>query len=306
MNRINDTLTLLSPAKLNLFLHILGQRADGYHELQSAFQLLEYGDFMQFEVLPTSSAPHVRLETPIANVPEKQNLIIQAADALQPHLELKQRQGYSAPNISISIDKVLPMGGGLGGGSSNAATTLLALNHLWDLQLSIDALADIGLSLGADVPVFVKGQSAWAEGIGEQLSPLPNLPENWFLVIVPSCQVETKKIFNNKGLTRNTPRCKIGTALRGKSRKPNFYSTFNNDCEGVARSLYKEIDEALVLLDKFGQARMTGTGSCVFCEFSTQIEAETALNDLPTDIRVFLAKGVNISPVHKALSVSPK
>ncbi|NWO04260.1 MAG: 4-(cytidine 5'-diphospho)-2-C-methyl-D-erythritol kinase, partial [Alteromonadaceae bacterium] len=190
-----DSLTLPSPAKLNLFLHIVGKRPDGYHELQTLFQFLDYGDELTFTLTPDQ--PGVRLAEPIHGVADDDNLIIRAARMLAGHAQ------EPLPGVTIAIDKRLPMGGGLGGGSSNAATTLLALNRLWQLNLSEDELAEMGLTLGADVPVFVRGRAAFAEGVGEKLTPA-NPPEDWFLVLKPACDINTGKIFSEKGLTRDS------------------------------------------------------------------------------------------------------
>ncbi|WP_288367797.1 4-(cytidine 5'-diphospho)-2-C-methyl-D-erythritol kinase, partial [uncultured Marinobacter sp.] len=203
-------LILPSPAKLNLFLHIVGRRDDGYHELQTLFQFLDYGDELSFTL--TSGEPGVRLAESVPGVDDEDNLIIRAARAL-----LERAQG-DLPAVTIGITKRLPMGGGLGGGSSNAATTLLGLNYLWQLDLSTDELAGIGLGLGADVPVFVRGHAAFGEGVGETLTNT-NPPEDWFVVLKPGCNINTGKIFSEQGLTRNTPRIKIAPAFEGDASR---------------------------------------------------------------------------------------
>ena len=279
------SLTLPSPAKLNLFLHITGRRNDGYHELQTIFQFVDYGDELSFE---STENGKITIEPAIEGVPLEDNLIYKAA-------KLVQEKSNSSKGIRIGLKKVLPMGGGLGGGSSNAATTLLAVNHLWQTGLSIDELAAAGLALGADVPVFVRGEACWAEGVGEKITPIKDLSENWFVVAVPDCHVDTKEIFSHKELTRGTQKCKISAALRGEGR---------NDCEPVVCKLYKEVAKSLNLLNKFGPARMTGTGACCFLEVNSKEEANTVLAQLPADLKAFVARGINQSPLHTALNSS--
>ncbi|MEP3561000.1 MAG: 4-(cytidine 5'-diphospho)-2-C-methyl-D-erythritol kinase [Marinobacter sp.] len=280
-------ITLPSPAKLNLFLHITGQRPDGYHELQTLFQFLDYGDELTFTLTPEQ--PGVRLENSIDSVPDDQNLIIRAAKALA------SRSSNALPGVSINLTKRLPMGGGLGGGSSNAATTLLGLNYLWNLNLSEDELADLGLTLGADVPVFVRGKAAIGEGVGEILLPA-NPPQDWFLVLKPNCKINTGKIFSEKGLTRDTPKMKIRPAFEGDA------SRYRNDCEDVVRELYPEVDRSLEWLAQFGPARLTGTGACIFGRFPTESAARIIWESKPSGIKGFVAKGVNISPLHTKLT----
>nr|WP_282451957.1 4-(cytidine 5'-diphospho)-2-C-methyl-D-erythritol kinase [Marinobacter koreensis] len=280
-------MTLPSPAKLNLFLHIVGRRHDGYHELQTVFQFLDYGDDITFTLTPDQ--PDIRLARPIPGVPDDDNLIIRAARALATHSR------HSLPGVVIDIEKRLPMGGGLGGGSSNAATTLVGLNHLWQLGLSLDQLAEIGLGLGADVPVFVRGHAAFGEGVGERLTPV-NPPEDWFLVLKPACNINTGKIFSEEGLTRDTPKIKIAPAFEGDA------SRYRNDCEDVVRQLYPEVHKSLEWLSQFGPARLTGTGACIFGRFPTESAARIIWESKPSGITGFVAKGVNISPLHKKLT----
>ncbi|OZB08457.1 MAG: 4-(cytidine 5'-diphospho)-2-C-methyl-D-erythritol kinase [Marinobacter sp. 34-60-7] len=282
-----DTLTLPSPAKLNLFLHITGRRPDGYHELQTLFQFLDYSDELSFRL--TADRPDVYLATSIPGVPDDDNLIIRAARALAEHA------GGPLPGVEIRIRKRLPMGGGLGGGSSNAATTLLALNRLWQLGLSLDQLADIGLALGADVPVFVQGHAAFAEGIGEILTPA-HPPENWFVVLKPDCDIATAKIFSEQGLTRNTPKIKIRPAFEGDA------SRYRNDCQDVVCQLYPEVNRSLEWLAQFGPARLTGTGACIFGRFPTESAARIIWESKPSGITGFVAKGLNVSPLHQKLT----
>jgi len=284
---VNTSITLPSPAKLNLFLHILGRRPDGYHELQTLFQFLDYGDDLTFTLTPRQAG--IRLSEPVPGVPDQDNLIIRAAGALAA---LSQQP---LPGVTIQIHKRLPMGGGLGGGSSNAATTLLALNYLWQLGAGEDELARIGLQLGADVPVFVRGLAAIAEGIGEKLTPA-NPPEDWFVVLKPACDINTGKIFSEQGLTRDTPKLKIRPAFEGDA------SRYRNDCEDTVRKLYPEVNQSLEWLSQFGPARLTGTGACIFGRFPTESAARIIWESKPSGITGFVAKGVNFSPLHQKLT----
>ncbi len=267
-----------APAKLNLFLHITGQRADGYHELQTVFQFLSVGDTLQFEI--TESAD-VRLLTPVEGVANADNLVLRAAICLQEQANVKQ-------GVKISLDKQLPMGGGLGGGSSNAATTLVALNQLWQAGLSIDELAELGLALGADVPIFVRGNAAWAEGVGEKLSPI-NPPEPWYVVISPSCSVSTAEVFADEGLTRDCPRITMSRFLSGEG---------SNIFEAVVTKHYPAVAEALAWLAQFGDARMTGTGACVFVGFEDRAKAVQVFASRPSHWQGFVAKGCNRSDLY--------
>jgi len=266
-----------SPAKINLFLHIIGQRDDGYHLLQTAFQFLDYCDLLQFTVTEQSD---VELSTPIPDVPQDQNLIIRAAKQLQQHTHCKK-------GAIISIDKHLPMGGGLGGGSSNAATTLVALNHLWQCHLSTEQLAEIGMNLGADVPIFIYGHAAWAEGVGEQLTMI-SPAEPWYVVIVPSCHVSTAQVFASQELTRDCEPITIPRFLSGEGR---------NICEDIVKEHYPAVSDALDWLNQSGKAKMTGTGACVFASFDSQIQAQAVVAALPTDWQGFVARGRNKSPL---------
>ncbi|HET8850369.1 MAG TPA: 4-(cytidine 5'-diphospho)-2-C-methyl-D-erythritol kinase [Marinobacter sp.] len=282
-----DTLTLPSPAKLNLFLHIIGRRPDGYHELQTLFQFLDYSDQLSFRLMP--ERPGVHMTASIPGVPDDDNLIIRAARALAAYA------GGPLPGVEIHIRKRLPMGGGLGGGSSNAATTLLGLNRLWQLDLSLDQLADIGLALGADVPVFVQGHAAFAEGVGEVLTAA-HPPEDWFVVLKPDCDIATAKIFSEQGLTRNTPKIKIRPAFEGDA------SRYRNDCQDVVCQLYPEVNQSLEWLSQFGPARLTGTGACIFGRFPTESAARIIWESKPSGITGFVAKGLNVSPLHQKLT----
>ena len=269
----------LAPAKLNLFLHITGRRKDGYHELQTVFQLLNFGDRMAFEVsndgilsLHLSSSESVKTDTPLEN-----NLVTSAAQLL------RLEAGNPLLGASISLQKRLPSGAGLGGGSSNAAICLAALNQLWELNLSTDELCEIGVKLGADVPVFIRGKSAWAEGIGERLSPV-ELGDSWYLVVSPKCSVSTVEVFCHEHLTRNSPAIKMADFLEGRAR---------NDCESVTRKLYPEVDQAFEILARFADFRMTGTGSSLFASFSSEAAAKEVLNALPDNLPGFVAKGID-------------
>ena len=268
----------LAPAKLNLFLHITGRREDGYHELQTIFQLVDYGDILQFET-NHRGVLSLRLDadSAVKSVPMDDNLVVRAAKVI------KDKVGNPDLGVDITLNKQIPLGAGLGGGSSNAATTLLALNQLWDLNLDMATLHSVGLKLGADVPVFLGGKSAWAEGIGEKLDPV-ELPEIWFLIITPEVAVSTASIFTHPDLTRNSPAIKIADFLAGRAR---------NDCESTTRKLYPEVDRALTWLSQFATARMTGTGSSIFASFPDSVSAEAALQQLPQDMTGFVAKGVN-------------
>ncbi|WP_049722347.1 4-(cytidine 5'-diphospho)-2-C-methyl-D-erythritol kinase [Gilvimarinus polysaccharolyticus] len=273
-----SSLTLTSPAKLNLFLHITGRRADGYHNLQTLFQLLDIGDLLTFTMREDDC---IKLSPELPGVATSDNLIYRAANALQAYM---QTTGKGLLGADITIDKRLPMGGGIGGGSSNAATALIALNHLWRAGCSRDTLMSIGRTLGADVPVFVQGRSAWAEGIGEQLTPV-QLPQQWFLVLCPNCHVSTREIFCHKGLTRDTRPIKVAAFSQGGTR---------NDCQPLVRELYKEVDKALIWLKNFSNhARMTGTGACVFAAFDSAVKAEQVLAQLPDGITGFIGRGIN-------------
>ncbi len=278
---MSNTLTLTSPAKLNLFLHITGRRKDGYHNLQTLFQMLDYGDTMTFS---PGQDRNIELTPVMPGIPHEDNLIVRAAKLLQATTHTNQ-------GASIHITKNLPMGGGIGGGSSNAATTLLALNQLWGTQLNLDELAQLGRKLGADVPVFIKGDTAFAEGIGEKLTPI-ELPSRWYLVLAPNCHVSTADIFCHKDLTRDTPIIKVAAILE-QGRK--------NDCQPLVRTLFPEVNEALNWLSQYGDAQMTGTGACVFAAFDSEAEANDVLKQLPDHLNGFVASGNNRSICHREL-----
>ena len=267
-----------APAKLNLLLRIVGRREDGYHLLQTVFQFIDLSDRILF--FPRSDG-QVRLRTILPGVPESDDLTVRAARLL------KQHSGWSG-GVDIEVQKVLPMGGGLGGGSSDAATVLAVLNRIWRLGYFPDQLMELGLSLGADVPVFVFGQSAWAEGVGEVLKPISSV-EQWYVVLVPDCQVATAEVFSAPSLTRdNTP----VTIER-------FLSGFDvNDCLPVVSEMYPPVKQALEYLSGFGEARLTGTGACVFLAADDHASALAIADRLKGDYRVFVAQGCNRSPLH--------
>ncbi len=279
----DQSLLLPAPAKLNLMLHITGRRPDGYHHLQTIFQFIDYCDELS---LTATDSHKITLTARLAEVTPEQNLIYRAAKLLQAHTNTER-------GANIQLRKNIPMGGGLGGGSSNAATTLIGLNQLWQTGLSLTQLAEIGLSLGADVPVFIHGCASWAEGIGEQLTKV-SLPEPWYLVITPPCKVSTAEIFSHKELTRNTPAITIATAL-GHGGK--------NDCESVVSALYPEVKMALNWLNQFANARLTGTGASLFASFDTKQQAMQVFEQLPKPLTGFIAQGLNLSPLHQVAKI---
>lgn len=289
INNPIETNSWLSPAKLNLFLHILGRRSDGYHELQTVFQLIEFFDELIIEPTKTSKIHlDVTYEQPSnEKITLQDNLVFCAA-------RLLQNVTSCSFGANIKLHKKIPMGGGLGGGSSNAATTLVALNYLWQLKLSSDQLCDLGKQLGADVPVFIKGKSAWAEGIGEKLQPIM-LEEKWFVVIVPPCFVSTAKIFSHAQLTRDTSACKIHAFVAGTIAT-------HNDCENVVRISYPIVAEALDWLNQYAPARLTGTGGCIFASFDQEKEAFNIMQKIPEPFYGFVAKGLNDSPLLKKVN----
>lgn len=276
------SITLPAPAKLNLFLHITGRRPDGYHELQTLFHILDRGDRLHFD---TTVDGRIRLECGDSDLEGPDNLVVRAARLIQSRI-----QASAPPGVRITLQKYLPAGAGLGGGSSDAATTLLALNQLWHLHLPVGELAAMGLQLGADVPVFVYGHSAWATGVGEKLEPV-TLPRRWYTVLTPACHVSTAAIFSHRELTRNGSAIRMTDFLAGHSR---------NDCENLVRQLFPEVENALTELGQYASSRLTGTGSSVFAAFSDQYRAELALHEVlgRTDgLTGFVARGVDRSPV---------
>ena len=276
------TITLPAVAKLNLFLHITGRRTDGYHNLQTLFQLLDSGDELTFTLRDDSD---IVLSCNDAALVNEQNLVLRAAHMLQQYSSCTK-------GCDIYLDKQLPMGGGLGGGSSDAATTLLGLNKLWQLGFSNDELAALGLKLGADVPLFVRGQTSFAEGVGEKLQPI-DLPERIYLVVTPDCHISTAEIFQHPDLIRDTPSIRADDVLT---------ANWHNDCQPLVERLYPIVAITLQWLVEYAPCQMTGTGASVFAAFPDQTSAQHALAHLPPSCRGFIAKGVNQSPVWAALA----
>ncbi|MBC8209520.1 MAG: 4-(cytidine 5'-diphospho)-2-C-methyl-D-erythritol kinase [Gammaproteobacteria bacterium] len=276
---MQQTLQLQSPAKLNLMLHITGRRENGYHNLQTVFQFIQLYDELSF----VKTAHSIRRICGNEGVDPQQDLIVRAAQLLQRYSATRQ-------GVDISIEKNIPMGGGLGGGSSDAATTLMALNKLWELGLSRSELQQIGLQLGADVPVFIFGQSAWAEGVGEYLEPI-NLPESWYLILHPQIFVSTQEVFSSKHLTRDCHPITIRAFLDGSGE---------NVCQTVACRLYPEIQLAIDWLTQFSPARMTGTGSCIYAIFDSAEKANIVKSQIPDPWIGYVARGMNINPVASA------
>jgi len=280
---MTDTLSLPAPAKLNLMLQITGRRADGYHLLETVFQFIDLCDRLEFELNQDGRLRRRSTNSPVA---EGDDILLRTAALLQTRFQIKQ-------GVDIAIDKKIPIGGGLGGGSSNAATCLLALNQLWRLGLTLDQLARIGLEIGADVPVFVAGRAAWATGIGEQLQPL-ELAQPIYLVIDPKIGVSTAQIFAAQELTRNCDPLTIRAFLRGAG---------TNVCEPVVRNRYPQVASALDWLSRFAPARMSGTGACVFAAFDSLEQAEGVKSRVPENWGAFVAAAMNRSPVHQQLEL---
>jgi 4-diphosphocytidyl-2-C-methyl-D-erythritol kinase len=279
-----------APAKLNLMLHITGRREDGYHELQTVFQFIDFSDELEFNLRDDDQI--VRLCEDF-DVPEDEDIIIRAAKLLRANCLQKNPSSTVCNGVDIHLTKNIPMGAGLGGGSSDAATTLIALNILWDAQFSIDELAEMGLALGADVPVFVRGFAAFAEGIGEKLHPIL-LPEKWYLVLVPSVHVSTKMVFENSELTRDCSAIKLCDLSRHEWR---------NVCTPVVSKNYPMVSQAIDIVGEYSTAKMSGTGASVFSSFDTKSQAEDVLQKIRSNDEIetwnsFVAKGLNQSPLH--------
>lgn len=270
-----------APAKLNLFLHVIGRREDGYHLLQTVFQLIDHGDVLHIAVDDSGEVIH---ENPLPGVPAESDLIVRAARLLQACTGTRQ-------GCRLRIDKHLPMGGGLGGGSSDAATTLIGLNHLWQLKLSREALQALGLQLGADVPVFIYGRNAFAEGVGEALQSI-DLPKNWYVVLTPPVSVPTAEIFRDESLTRDSPPIIMAAFPSYRVR---------NDLQPVAERKYPIIATYLNWLSQFGPAMMTGSGACVFAAFDTREKAQNVMNQLPAEMQGFIAAGLMQHPLFDLL-----
>ena len=271
------TLTCPAPAKLNLFLHIVGRRPDGYHLLQTLFRFIDFGDTLHFTLREDGV---VRRVSGLDGVSQEQDLCMRAA-------RLLQAETGCALGVDITLEKHIPLGGGLGGGSSDAATTLLALNHLWELGLPRQRLMQLGLTLGADVPVFIFGENAFAEGVGEQLQAY-SLPEAWYVVLFPPVHVATVGVFAHPELTRDT----ISLRIRGLS-----LAALHNDLQPVVCRMYPEVAQHLDWLGKFAQARMTGSGACVFAEFASAEQAQTVLSQMPGGMRGIVARGLPCHPL---------
>lgn len=270
-----------SPAKLNLFLYINGRLENGYHELQTLFQFLDFGDWLEIEVRQDAN---ICLHPEIPHLKKEDNLIYRAARLLQQHTNCQL-------GATIRLDKILPMGGGVGGGSSNAATTLVALNQLWNTQCSLEELATLGLQLGADVPIFVHGKAAFAEGVGEKIHYCTP-PEKWYVVLKPNVSISTGAIFQDPDLPRNTPKKTLSQLLS---------ENYTNDCEKIVRDHYPEVEELLRWLLQYAPARLTGTGACVFAEFDDAQSAQAVFLNKPKDCFGFVAQGVNVSPLHQMM-----
>ena len=281
---MTQTTSCPAPAKLNLFLHVVGRRPDGYHLLQTLFRLIDLHDTLHFTLRDDGA---VRRTNAIEGVAEEQDLCVRAA-------RLLQSETGCALGVDIAVEKHIPMGGGLGGGSSDAATTLIALNRLWSLGLPRARLMQLGLRLGADVPVFVFGENAFAEGVGEELQAYP-LPEAWYVVLFPPVQVPTARIFAHSELTRDTVSITMRALLERQLREGQ---QLHNDLQFVVCSLYPEVARYLAWLNSFGKAMMTGSGACVFAEFTDHSQAEAVLARLPQDMRGVVAQGLTRHPLH--------
>lgn len=266
-----------APAKLNLFLHITGRRPDGYHLLQTIFQFIDFSDEIYIDVCQNGA---IRRVNEIAGVLEHQDLVVRAA-------KLLQTETGTSLGADIRVEKKLPMGGGLGGGSSDAATVLVALNELWQTSLNVTRLAELGVKLGADVPIFIRGVAAWAEGVGEIITPLA-LAEPWFLVVVPDEHVDTGKVFSHPELTRDKHTIRIRDFLDGVTE---------NVCQPIVEQGYPKVRDAIDWLAQYSPSRMTGTGACVFAAFDSECQANEVLAKLPPGWKAVVAKGMNTSPL---------
>lgn len=277
---MKPTLSCPAPAKLNLFLHVVGRRPDGYHLLQTLFRFIDLHDTLHFTLREDGA---VHRSNAIEGVPEERDLCVRAARLLQGETGCDS-------GVDIAVEKRIPLGGGLGGGSSDAATTLIALNRLWSLGLSRERLMQLGLRLGADVPLFVFGENAFAEGVGEVLQACP-LPEAWYVVLFPPVQVPTAQIFGHPELTRDT----VSITMRALSERQE---QLRNDLQPVVCKLYPEVAHCIAWLNNFGKAMMTGSGACVFAEFGDRSQAEAVLAQLPQDMRGAVAQGLTRHPLH--------
>ena len=283
-----------APAKLNLFLHVTGRRADGYHLLQSVFQLIDRADRLHFDLRDDDQ---IRRTNDVPGVPEEQDLVVRALRLLQA--EFARRHGWLPPGISVRVDKVLPMGGGLGGGSSDAATALMAANALWQAGLGREELMALGLPLGADIPFFLFGETAFAEGVGEALQAVPG-PDCWYVVIEPGVAVPTPAIFSAQDLTRDSKPVKI-TDFSSHTDSCSTVGFGKNDLQDVAMRLFPPVAEAVEWLSSHGDARMTGSGACVFCAFSSEDAADQVLAQVPGKWTAWKAKSLKTHPLMKSL-----
>ena len=293
---VDDAIELPAPAKLNLFLHVVGRRSDGYHELQTVFQFVDLADRIR---LVRRKDTLLRRTTAVPGVSEEEDLVIRAARLL------REESGIDA-GASISVEKRIPLGGGLGGGSSDAASVLIGLDRLWGLGMGTDRLAALGAGLGADVPVFVRGLAAWGEGVGERLVPV-DLEEPWYVLVVLPFAVSTAEVFQAPALTRNTPRIRMNRVLRGESGTPEspvrierLLISARNDCEPVVREMHPEVSEALDWLSQHARARMTGTGATVLAPFGSHGRAVEVADEAPPPWRGLVARGLNRSPLLEA------
>ena len=291
--RHRDAVELPAPAKLNLFLHVVGRRPDGFHELQTVFQFVDLAD--RVCIAPREDTRLRRIGS-IPGVPEADDLVIRAARMLRAEAGIEK-------GADIAVEKRIPLGGGLGGGSSDAASTLVGLNWLWNLRMDTDRLAGLAAGLGADVPVFVRGLAAWAEGVGERLVPLA-LERPWYVLIVLPLAVSTAEVFRAPALTRNTPRIRMNDLLGGGSGAPDspvrierLLAAARNDCEPVVREMHPRVGEAIDWLSRYSRARMTGTGATVFAPFGSRRRAVEVAGAVPAPWRGVVARGLNRSPL---------
>jgi 4-diphosphocytidyl-2-C-methyl-D-erythritol kinase len=287
-----------APAKLNLFLHVTGRRADGYHLLQSVFQLIDHGDTLHFDLRDDDLIVRTN-EVP--GVPQEQDLIVRALRLLQA--EYERRHGRLPPGIDVAIEKILPMGGGLGGGSSDAATALMAANHLWQAGLSQQELMDLGLPLGADIPFFLFGETAFVEGVGEALQAVPG-PDCWYVVLEPGVAVPTPAIFSAHDLTRDTKPVTIADFSSSLAVSGKQIGFGKNDLQDVAERLFPPVAEAVRWLSGYGDARMTGSGACVFCAFSGEREADQVLAQVPERWKAWKAHSLASHPMKSLLQIN--
>ncbi len=287
-----------APAKLNLMLHIIGRREDGYHELQTVFQFIDFADELKFKRRDDDKITRYCEKTNALkfDVAENEDIIIRAAKLLREIFFQNNMSAHKKFGVDIYLKKNIPMGAGLGGGSSDAATTLMALNELWGMLFSIDELAELGLALGADVPVFIRGFAAFAEGVGEKLSPI-SLPEKWYFVLLPPVHVSTKKVFNHSDLTRDCSTIKLCDLSRHEWR---------NVCTPVVVKNYPVVAQAIDIIGKYSKAKMSGTGASVFASFDTKAQADDVLHKISLNLEIegwnrYVVKGLNQSPLHHFL-----